>query len=82
MSTFHKEYPRHVHQAGGVFAVVHSDAERDAHVAKGWYLTPLEADQAAAGVEVVTDRQAIAAAMEDTIAPPDAVPARRRKAKA
>jgi hypothetical protein len=44
-------YPRHVHKPNGVFTVVHSDVERDAKIADGWYLTALEAEQAEGTVE-------------------------------
>jgi hypothetical protein len=40
-----QEYPRHVHKPGGEFLVVHDNAARDAAVAAGWFLTPLEAQQ-------------------------------------
>ena len=34
-------YPRHVHKRGGVYRIVHSDAERDQAVAEGWALQPV-----------------------------------------
>lgn len=43
----YQTYPQHVHKPNGEYFVVHSDAERDAKLADGWSLTPLEAEQAA-----------------------------------
>ena len=36
-----RPYPRHVHQRGGAFREVNSDAERDQAVAEGWSLRPV-----------------------------------------
>lgn len=47
MSGFER-FPRHLHRPGGVFHVVNDDAELKAGLAAGWYLTPLDAEQAGA----------------------------------
>lgn len=48
VQTPYREYPRHVHKAGGVHLEVKSDAEKKEALADGWSLTPVveEADEA------------------------------------
>lgn len=41
MAYVYREFPRHLHKAGGEFVVVSTPADRDAHLAAGWSLVPV-----------------------------------------
>lgn len=59
----HREYPRHMHKAGGVSIIVGQDPdagdrERAAALKAGYFLTPDEAEAAAAAAAVSGDAPA------------------------
>jgi hypothetical protein len=68
-------YPRHVHGPNKTYKVVHSDAERDAAVADGWYLWPKDVPDADLGQAPAAQDADTGAAVIDDDAPPETLDA-------